>query len=515
MLPESHSPEGWQSLTPFVDDRYRAILHHLPQAFCLLEVLFDTHGTAVDYRFLEINPAFTQQTGLANPVGRTMRELAPAHEAYWYEVLGEVARTGQAAQVQQRAWHASNRWYEVHALPTGPPSSHQVALLFTDITARQHAERHHMFRLALADALRPLFDAGEIQTVAARLLGQHLGANQVHYGETEGDYVVIHQGYGDGLPAMVGRFYSPDFGERLTATHRAGIVQVVHDIETDDSITTIERQVLRQARIQAYLTVPLVKAGQWVATLAVHSLTPRQWTVAEVHLVEEVAERTWATAERARAERVLREREQQQALFEAVQLGQEEERRRIAASLHDGLGQLLFATKLQLECLPVSPVEPVRREAIRLLTDAIRQTRVLSHELSPIMLEDFGLQVALETICQQLHVPHLRWHCRIDLDAAVPLPKYLQLAVYRLAQGLAHNVARHAQASESTLEVELLPDWVVLRVEDNGRGFDPVTVQEGLGMKTLRSRRASLGGLVRLDSALGQGTQVQVRLPLS
>lgn len=515
MLSESSSLGGWQGQTPFSDDRYRTILHHLPQAFCLVEVLFNAHGTAVDYRFLEINLAFAQQTGLENPIGRTRRELAPVHEECWCELLGRVTGTGQAGPVEQGVWRAGNRWYEVQALPSGPPSSHQVALLFTDITARQHAERHQAFQLALADALRPLHDASEIQTVAARLLGQHLGANQVHYGETQGDHVVIHQGYGNGLPAMVGRFYSPDFGERLTATHRVGIVQVVPDIETDESSTEAERQVLRQAGIKAYLTVPLVKAGQWVATLAVHSLTPRPWTAEEVHLVKEVAERTWATVERARAEAALREREQRQALFEAVQRGQEEERRRIAESLHNGLGQVLYATKLQLDRLPALPDEPARREAARLLMDAIRQTRAISHELSPMVLEDFGLSAALESICQQLGGPTLHWHCYLDLDEEVPLPKSLQLTLYRLAQNLAHNVAQHAQASQATLEVEVLPNWVVLRVEDNGRGFDLSTVQEGLGMKTLRSRTASLGGVVRLDSALDEGTQVQVRLPLS
>lgn len=436
------------------------------------------------------------------------------HAAYWYELLGEVARTGQAAHLEQQAWPAGNRWYEVHALPTGPPGSHQVAILYTDITARKHAEQHQAFRLTLADALRPLFDVGEIQAVATRLLGQHLRANQVHYGETQGDYVVIHQGYGDGLPAMVGRFYSPEFGERLTATHRAGIVQVVHDIETDESNTEAERQVLRQASIKAYITVPLVKAGQWVATLAVHSLTPRQWTDAEVHLVEEVAERTWATVERARAEKALNEREQQQTLFEAVQGAQEEERRRIAESLHDGLGQLLYATKLQLDHLPADPAQPARQEAARLLSEAIRQVRAISHELSSTLLEEFGLRVALETICQQLNGGGLRWQCHIDVTEDPPLPLALQQTVYRLAQGLAHNVAKHAQASWATLEVETLPGWVIVRVEDNGQGFDPATVIKGMGLKTVHSRVSLLGGILQVDSAPGQGTHIQMRLPV-
>lgn len=86
---------GLSSLTPPVADRYHTILHQLPLGFCLAEVLFDAHGTAVDYRFLETNPTFGQQTGWGNPVGRTLRELAPQHEAPWFVRYGQVARTGQ------------------------------------------------------------------------------------------------------------------------------------------------------------------------------------------------------------------------------------------------------------------------------------------------------------------------------------------------------------------------------------------------------------------------------------
>lgn len=69
----------------------------------------------------------------------------------------------------------------------------------------------------------------------------------------------------------------------------------------------------------------------------------------------------------------------------------------------------------------------------------------------------------------------------------------LQLAVYRLAQELAQNVLKHAQATEATLEVDVLPAWVVLRVEDNGWGFDPAQTSDGLGLRSLRSRAALLG----------------------
>jgi signal transduction histidine kinase len=206
---------------------------------------------------------------------------------------------------------------------------------------------------------------------------------------------------------------------------------------------------------------------------------------------------------------------QQQALFEAVQAAEEEERRRMSESLHNGIGQLLFATKLQLDCLPDAPELSPRRRAADLLGEAIQQTRALSHELTPATLEEFGLEKTLHSICRTLNAPGLRWHCNLVFEEARPLPLSLQLAVYRLVQELAQNVLKHAQATEATLEVEVLPTWLVLRVEDNGRGFDPAQTSPGLGLRSLRSRVALLGGSVHLTTLVDQGTQCQIRLPLA
>jgi signal transduction histidine kinase len=203
----------------------------------------------------------------------------------------------------------------------------------------------------------------------------------------------------------------------------------------------------------------------------------------------------------------------QQQQLAAVLEGQEEERRRIAESLHNGLGQLLFATKLQLDQLPPRPTEPGRQRATDLLSEAVRQVRTISHTLAPALLADFGLKVALDTLCAQLTSPSLRWHCHVELAEGPALPLVLQQAVYRLVLALAHNVAQHAQASEATIEVDALPDGLVLRMEDNGRGFDPATVHHGLGLTTLQSYAAVLGGVVQLESAPELGTQILVRWP--
>jgi signal transduction histidine kinase len=227
-----------------------------------------------------------------------------------------------------------------------------------------------------------------------------------------------------------------------------------------------------------------------------------------------------SAVERLAAENLHLRLTQQQVRIEAVLAAQEEERRRIAESLHNGLGQVLFATKLQLNQLTAVPqlagtpvLVKAQREADRLLSEAIRQTRNLSHELMPGIVAEFGLAAALQDICRNLNTPTLHWQCLVYLDEDYPLPLPLQVAVYRLAQELTQNVAKHAQASHATLEVETLPGWVMLHLEDDGRGFEPAVPTTGIGLKTLRHRVALLGGTVHLKSVVGQGTRLQVRIP--
>ncbi len=119
--------------------RYRNLFDSLIEGFCTIEVIFDDHGKAVDYRFLEINPAFGRQTGLHNAQGQLMRDLAPDHEAYWFEIYGHIALTGEPAQFENEA-KALGRHYDVCAYRVGGPESRKVAILFNDITERKRAE---------------------------------------------------------------------------------------------------------------------------------------------------------------------------------------------------------------------------------------------------------------------------------------------------------------------------------------------------------------------------------------
>jgi diguanylate cyclase (GGDEF)-like protein/PAS domain S-box-containing protein len=122
------------------ESRYRTLFESIDEGFCIIEVVVDGGGRPVDYRFLEVNPAFEQQTGLVEAVGRTAREMVPDIEASWIELYGKVALTG--APVRFVDWaQALGRWFDVYAFRVDAPEDRRVALLFNDITARKRAEQ--------------------------------------------------------------------------------------------------------------------------------------------------------------------------------------------------------------------------------------------------------------------------------------------------------------------------------------------------------------------------------------
>jgi signal transduction histidine kinase/DNA-binding response OmpR family regulator len=122
------------------EERYRALFESIDEGFCVVKLQRDAGGRLRDYRFEEANEAFTMHTGIPNPVGRTIRELAPGNDGQWFDIWDRVARTGEATRFVQEA-KAMNRWFDVYATRLGGPGSDLVAVLFSDITQRLVAEQ--------------------------------------------------------------------------------------------------------------------------------------------------------------------------------------------------------------------------------------------------------------------------------------------------------------------------------------------------------------------------------------
>ncbi|WP_346293186.1 GAF domain-containing protein [Sphaerothrix gracilis] len=293
------------------EEKYRGLFDSIDVGFCIIEVLFDPQEKPFDYRFLEANPAFIGQTGLTHAIGKTILKLVPAHETFWFDVYGKIALTGKSMRFEhQAAALPSHPWYEVYAFRIGEPEARQVAVLFRDIADRKRSEAQlraaaevDAFRVKLSDALRSLSDPIAIQRAASRIVGEHLEADRVFYTITLPDDVttVIHDNYvREGVPKVLGSVRVTDVGN-VAEQLRNGETVVLTDVTTGE-LTEAEKAAYAQIDVVAAIAVPLVKGNRWVATLVIHSRTLRQWTIAEVALVQETAERTWAAVERANAE---------------------------------------------------------------------------------------------------------------------------------------------------------------------------------------------------------------------
>ncbi len=120
--------------------KYRSLFDSIEAGFCIIEMVFDDAGAPADYMFLEANPAFERQTGLRSPVGHSMRSLVPGHEQHWFDMYGRVALNGESVRFEEHAEALGDIWYDVYAFKAGDPSSHQVAVLFNDISERRRME---------------------------------------------------------------------------------------------------------------------------------------------------------------------------------------------------------------------------------------------------------------------------------------------------------------------------------------------------------------------------------------
>ena len=205
----------------------------------------------------------------------------------------------------------------------------------------------HAFLRKLFDTIRPLADPARILAETCRLLGMHLRVNRACYGEVEGDFCTIVDDYVDGLPSLAGRFQWADLAGSRTEEILKGGTLFVNDTSTEPH-TPAEREALQAAGIGAYICPLLVKDGRFVGAFGIHSREPRVWTADEIALMQDVADRIWATVEQRKAEAELRANEE----------------------------RLAFLLRLNDALRPLSEPGEVQATAARLLAQQLGATRV-------------------------------------------------------------------------------------------------------------------------------------------
>lgn len=219
---------------------------------------------------------------------------------------------------------------------------------------------------------------------------------------------------------------------------------------------------------------------------------------------------------RLEAENLQMRLNQQKALLLGILNAQEQERWRIAESLHNGVGQLLFATKLNFDQVEALVPREVFQGANQLLNEAIQETRRVSHELVPAVLDQVGLAKAIQDLCQQYSKTRIRMQCEVA-GLATRLESYLEVAVYRICQELLTNVTKHAEATSADILLIVEDNELTLKVRDNGKGISPDAGKAtGIGLRTIQDRVALLNGTFSLHTpATGLGTQITIQIPIA
>jgi two-component system sensor histidine kinase UhpB len=211
----------------------------------------------------------------------------------------------------------------------------------------------------------------------------------------------------------------------------------------------------------------------------------------------------------------------------SVQRAQEEERQRVARELHDDLCQRLSGMKLNVEVIAdeVRPRDKTLHRRLQTFNkqceELIADVRRMSVNLRPTVLDDFGLVIALELLIRDFEKLHkVPVTLETDGSTRLHLEPQLEIALYRIAQEGLSNIAKHAQATMATLVLHRKQSTVIMRIEDNGKGFGPGDAgtrrepHSGLGLISMRERSELFGGSLAIDSAQGRGTTVTISIPL-
>lgn len=206
---------------------------------------------------------------------------------------------------------------------------------------------------------------------------------------------------------------------------------------------------------------------------------------------------------------------------------QENERRRISRELHDGLGQLLSATKLKLGMFEFvqsqnkEKFNELIKEVDSIISKAIVEARRISHDLRPTTLDDFGLIPALRILCQEfskLTGVKVKFQVSQLLERIDPK---VEIAIYRIIQESFNNISKYAEATEVILDLYRKENIVHVRVKDNGKGFDleeayrNKKMGRGFGLLNMKERAELVGGKVEINSSIGQGTEVLLEINLN
>jgi two-component system, NarL family, sensor kinase len=462
------------------------------------------------------NPAdiYPRLAYVLNNIGAVYLDKGQFTEARpWFEQA--LARGRQSGEVDAIATALTNLGgLEAELKQYGPATGHfREALMLDEREGNLYGQASDLLVIGEMEIFQRQFPAAERDLTralaAARQLGDELMQKEIRlrfsrlYAQT-GDAVRTGKSYERYIEISDSLFSTETTRQMAEMRARYDTEKAEQEARLKSLQLTEERLTVRKRTIQLIAALAGLLAGAAIGVLL----------LSRARLRERVA----VAQERAR---------QQQAATAAVIEAEERERRRIGADLHDSVGQMLTATKLNLSGLEHELSGAALPMQSRMLLDtaqstldeSLREVRSISHQLVPNALIRQGLSAAVREFVQKIAAPV--GGLRIQLDAIGlenRLPPVVESVLYRVIQELVANVVKHAHADEVTLQLVHHGREITVLLEDNGVGFDLTEAlarpDAGIGLRNLFSRIEYLGGRLDIDARPGRGTIVTIEVPV-
>ncbi len=523
------------------EERYRALFDSIDEGFCVIKVLFDDADNAVDFRFQEVNPVFEKQAGISNPVGHRIREIVPALEEQWFQIYGQVARTGEARRFENSA-AALGRFYDVYAFRFGTPEQRQVALLFNDITERKRVENEQRFLADVGAVLTSTLDRDDtlsnIAQLAVRDLADFCIVDVVE--DTGGTRRLKVLSRDPSKVWVCDLFMQVPLVESHTPLVRSVLVNrqtVLYQFPSESSTSARYSEetvrALRAADPKSVIVAPLVAHEKLVGTIAlVSSSKSRLFGPPDVRLAEELARRAALSIENARlfleAQRAVKTREDVLAI--------------VSHDLKNPLATIELAVNLLrgLERIDANQVKEfvnkIQRSADHmeaLIADLLDFARIQSGTFAVMALADRLSQVLMPVIDRMRALAEAkRQTLAVDLPSSLP---YAAVDAHRVGQVISNLVSNAIKFTpqEGTIRVAARErdHKIVVSVVDTGPGipqehlskiFDrfwrtPGIKQKGsgLGLSIAKGIVEAHGGTIWAESQLGKGSSFFFTVPLA
>jgi PAS domain S-box-containing protein len=538
------------------ESKYRTLFETLIEGFCTIEMIFDASGKPVDYRFLEINPAFEKQTGLRNAQGKLMRDLAPNHEAHWFEIYGKIALTGEPVRFENEA-KALGRHYEVRAYRVGGPESRKVAILFNDITERKSAQGKLQAQVESLNLLQQITraigerqDLSSIFQVVIRTLEDQL---PIDFG-----CICLYEPVDQQLVVSRVGLRSEELARELALTEQARINidenglsrcmhgQLVYEPDVAELRFPFPRR-LASGGLGALVAAPLLVESQVFGVLIAARRVAGSFSSGECEFLRQLSEHVALAAHQAQLYGALQVayddlRQTQQAVMQHERLralGQMASG--IAHDINNAISPVALYTESLLE--REATLSAHGRDQLQIIQRAVHDVaatvarlrefyrqREQQLTLAPVQLNELVQQVVDLTRARWSDMPQQRGitiELRTELAADLPAVMGVESEIREALTNLIFNaVDALPEGGTLTLRTEAVePGQVQIEVGDTGTGMDENARRRCLEpfFTTKGERGTGLGlamvyGVVQrhsaeleIDSAVGQGTTVRLR----